>query len=237
MAELKANNQKPNFDNNPKLIEAIAEMRKNFCAETQNKVINTALACTFLVPAMVEKTTELVADAENHVNFEDKSKAKFILLNNNKTNGTFFPVFTSPEEAKKLQYDKPFQSFAMRFQDIAALTEQTPKVQGFVVNPFGENLPFTQEMLESIKQTLIKVAKERKAAREAAERMKDCDMSDVSKFHEVNQKMIAKIQKETADIKLQKISEKDIVEPDSVVDEENSEEIETRKPVRTRKRK
>ena len=27
MAELKANNQKPNFDNNPKLIEAIAEMR------------------------------------------------------------------------------------------------------------------------------------------------------------------------------------------------------------------
>ena len=63
MAELKANNQKPNFDNNPKLIEAIAEMRKNFCAETQNKVINTALACTFLVPAMVEKTTELVADA------------------------------------------------------------------------------------------------------------------------------------------------------------------------------
>ena len=158
MAELKANNQKPNFDNNPKLIEAIAEMRKNFCAETQNKVINTALACTFLV-----------ADAENHVNFEDKSKAKFILLNNNKTNGTFFPVFTSPEEAKKLQYDKPFQSFAMRFQDIAALTEQTPKVQGFVVNPFGENLPFTQEMLESIKQTLIKVAKERKAAKEAAE--------------------------------------------------------------------
>ena len=57
----------------------------------------------------------------------------------------------------------------MRFQDIAALTEQTPKVQGFVVNPFGENLPFTQEMLESIKQTLIKVAKERKAAKEAAE--------------------------------------------------------------------
>ena len=32
--------------------------------------------------------------------------------------------------------------------------------------------------------------------------MKDCDMSDVSKFHEVNQKMIAKIQKETADIKI-----------------------------------
>ena len=155
MSELKANNKKANFDNNPKLIEAIEAMRKNFCAETQNKVINTALACTFLVPAMVEKTTELVADAENHVNFEDKSKAKFILLNNNKTNGTFFPAFTSPEKVKKLQYEQPFQTFAMRFQDIAALTEQTPSVQGFVINPFHENLPFTQEMLESILNNIM----------------------------------------------------------------------------------
>ena len=39
----------------------------------------------------------------------------------------------------------------------------------FKQHPFGENLPFTQEMLESIKQTLIRVAKERKAAKEAAE--------------------------------------------------------------------
>ena len=37
MAELKANNQKPNFDNNPKLIEAIAEMRKNFCAKLKTR--------------------------------------------------------------------------------------------------------------------------------------------------------------------------------------------------------
>ena len=99
MAELKANNQKPNFDNNPKLIEAIAEMRKNFCAETQNKVINTALACTFLVPAMVEKTTELVADAENHVNFEDKSKAKFFSTTTKQT--AHFSLFSLPQRKLK----------------------------------------------------------------------------------------------------------------------------------------
>ena len=64
----------------------------------------------------------------------------------------------------------------MRFQDVAALTEQTPKVQGFVINPFGENLPFTQEMLESIKQTLIKVAKERQAA-QAAEKGETPDIT------------------------------------------------------------
>ena len=96
MAELKANNQKPNFDNNPKLIEAIAEMRKNFCAETQNKVINTALACTFLVPAMVEKTTELVADAENHVNFELSS---FFSTTTKQT--AHFSLFSLPQRKLK----------------------------------------------------------------------------------------------------------------------------------------
>lgn len=96
---------------------------------------------------------------------------------------------------------------------------------------------YCSDNCRTIFNTLTEYNAENITAREAAERMKDCDMSDVSKFHEVNQKMIAKIQKETADIKLQKISEKDIVETDSVVDEENSEEIETRKPVRTKKRK
>ena len=57
MAELKANNQKPNFDNNPKLIEAIAEMRKNFQRVRRlfsnhhgvifYKIISMAFICTF----------------------------------------------------------------------------------------------------------------------------------------------------------------------------------------------
>jgi carboxylesterase type B len=164
MPELRANNEKPNFDNNPKLIEAIAAMRKEFKAETQNKVINAALRCTYLVPATVEQSTELVADEENHVDFQNKSKAKFILINNNKTKGTYFPAFTSKEEAEKLQADRKFQLFAMKFGDIATLTEQTKTVEGFVINPFHENLPFTQEMIASIKATLIKAKQEREAA-------------------------------------------------------------------------
>ena len=70
---------------------------------------------------------------------------------------------------------------------------------------------YCSDNCRTIFNTLTEYNAENITAREAAERMKDCDMSDVSKFHEVNQKMIAKIQKETADIKLQKISEKDPV--------------------------
>ena len=157
-------------ESNAALIAAIEEMRKVFKPETQNKVINLALRATFIVPALIEKNTELVADEENHVKFEDKQKAKFILVNH-KERGAFFPVFTDPEEAEKLKTEQPHQTFAMKFADIATLTERTPNVNGFVINPFHQNLPFTKEMLESIKQTLIKIkeAQEAKQAENAGE--------------------------------------------------------------------
>ncbi|WP_124100778.1 SseB family protein [Ruminococcus sp. Marseille-P6503] len=158
-------NQKTVIENSA-LVEAIAEMRKDFKAETQNKVINTALRGTFLVPAVINKNTQLVADAENHVKFEDKPQAKFLLITH-KEKGTFFPVFTDADELAKFKTEQNYQGFAMKFGDIAALTEKTPNVVGFVINPMNQNLPFTKEMLESIKQTLIRVRKEREEAAKA----------------------------------------------------------------------
>lgn len=148
---------------NSALIEAIKEMRENFNPETQNKVINLALRAIFLVPAVIETNQELVADDNNRVQFEDKHTAKFLLINH-KERGAYFPAFTSDEELKTMKTDKPFRPFAMKFSDIAGLSENTPAVNGFVVNPFHENLPFTKDMLESIKQTLINLRQEKAAA-------------------------------------------------------------------------
>ncbi len=152
---------------NPELVEAINEMRKDFTNETQNKVVNLALRSTFLVPAIVDKNTQLIADSDNNVKFEDKPQAKFMLITH-KEKGTFFPAFTDPDELMKFKTDEKFQSFAMKFSDLAALTEKTPEVTGFVLNPMSHNLPFTKPMLETIKETLLRVRKEREAAEKAA---------------------------------------------------------------------
>lgn len=154
---------------NEKLVEAIAEMRKNFCTKTQNDVINIALKSVFLVPAQVTKNTGLVADADNHVKFENNQQVKFLLVNHAER-GQFFPVFTDADEIQKMRENLPeggeFQNFTMKFSDIAQLTEETAAVNGFVINPFDQNLPFTKEMLESIKQTIIKTQEARKKAAE-----------------------------------------------------------------------
>lgn len=170
----KVSNEK--IDNTP-LVEAIGEMRKEFGPDTQNKVINMALRSTFLVPAIIEKNQELVADENNHVSFEDKQTAKFLLVNkptrdkdgNETGTVSYLPAFTSQEELKKIDTDREYRPFAMKFNDIANLTENTPNVDGFVLDPFNRshNLPFTKPMLESIKQTLIKFKQERDAAQAA----------------------------------------------------------------------
>ena len=164
---------------NGALINAIADMRKEFNPDTQNKVINQALRSTFLVPAVLEKNQELVADENNHVQFQDKQTAKFLLVNKNVKDKegnqktiSFFPVFTSKDamDAMAKTTEQKFVPFAMKFSDIANLTENTPNVEGFVLDPFTKehNLPFTKPMLEAIKQTLIKFRQEKEAAAKAA---------------------------------------------------------------------
>jgi hypothetical protein len=164
-----------NVIDNSALIEAIAKMREDFNNQTQSAVINAALKSTFLIPAIIKKPepeTKLIQDKDNHLRFQTEEKpaqARFMLIKNNKEQ-TFFPVFTDEEEFKKMPNDQGFATVKMKFADIAGLTEQSADtIFGFVINPMGHNLPFTKEMLASIKNTLIEAKKKRDAEQAAAQ--------------------------------------------------------------------
>ena len=115
---------------NTGLVEAIADMRKEFKPDTQNKVINMALRSTFLVPALVDKSQELVADRNNHVQFQDRQTAKFLLVNKNvkDENGeekvvSYFPVFTSREEFSKMKNNDGLEKVVNYMIDLTKLPE------------------------------------------------------------------------------------------------------------------
>lgn len=158
---------------NPKLIEAINAMRENFTPDTQNVTINAALRSTFYVPAIIEKKKEIVANANNEVKFEEKPKARFLLIKKQNKDGgesdTFFPAFTDNDELAKFKTEEPYQRVKMKFGDLAMLVEQVPTIKGFVINPMSHNLPFTREMLEGIKQVLIKRRNAQQAAKTEGE--------------------------------------------------------------------
>lgn len=147
---------------NPELVEAIEAMRKDFTPENQNKVLNYALQATFLVPCVVTEDTQLVAEADNHVHFEEKPQVKFLLIQH-PDKGTFFPAFTDSSELVKFISEQEYQPFGMKFTDLATLTEQTPTVAGFVLNPYSHNLPFTKELLSDMREALMKVREKLKA--------------------------------------------------------------------------
>lgn len=159
----------PDQIDNSELVRAIRDMRADFKPETQNKVINLALRSAFFVPAIIKKNTGLVAGADNKVKFEDTPQATFLLITN-KEKGTFFPAFTDREDCLHFKTDKEFQVTVVRFADLATLCErssdQNHHVDGFIINPYSENLPFTMQILEGIKTVL---AQQRQKAKEAAE--------------------------------------------------------------------
>lgn len=162
---------------NDELIATVQEMREAYAAfkenetdenrqklmDANNRIVTLTLRGTFLVPAVVQQNTQLVQDKQNHLKFQDKPQARFMLVKH-KENGTFFPVFTDMDEFKKLENKEGFKAINMKFSDVATLTEQTQFVNGFVINPVSTNLPFSKEMLANIKQTLIKARESKQAA-------------------------------------------------------------------------
>lgn len=141
---------------NTALVEAIAAMRANFKPETQNKVINLTLKASFFIPATMTKNTELVANAQNKLEFKDKNTTKFMLIENPEK-GKYFPCFTDLELLKSFveKHQGNFRPFAMKFADLATITEMTADVNGFIINPNREGLPYTKEMLAGIKSVLM----------------------------------------------------------------------------------
>lgn len=140
---------------NSELIEAIEAMKKNFNNETQNRVLNTVLHCEFLVPAVLSHKQQIVADAQNKVEFQDQPQATFLFVTNG--NGvTYVPAFTDKEQAARFRTEQSFRLFAMHFADLASFTENLEQVQGFLINPDDQALPFTKAILAEIKAELAK---------------------------------------------------------------------------------
>lgn len=147
---------------NQALLDAQKKMRENYNNETQSDVINVALRCTFIVPALVDNKTRIVANENNEVKFDDTPQAKFQLVEHPKL-GTYMPVFTDDEEFGKFVTDPKIQKIAMTFPQVAQLVEQIKTAKGFVVNPGGDPLPFSNEMLNDILQQLLKAQEDMKA--------------------------------------------------------------------------
>lgn len=159
MAEFNAYVPQDDIDSidNTELVEAIEKMRTDFSDQARQDVVNiTIFNSKFFVPAHFDSSTELIQNEQERLQFNERPKAKFVLIENPEGE-KYLPVFTSTDLLKEFREKEAegCQSFVMSFADIATVIETFDFLGGFVINPFNHNLPFPSSFIAHIKSTLL----------------------------------------------------------------------------------
>lgn len=137
---------------NPELIKAINKAKENPDQINSNRMLNEAVKAKYLIPIKMEST--IVMDGNKGYGDVEDANINFELLKAN-TGKIYYPVFTDLKEMQKCAVDKNQSSMVVSFDDLAALLLQPMNaIAGFVINPMGENICFSTQMIAAMKKDM-----------------------------------------------------------------------------------
>ena len=138
---------------NPELIKAINKAKEKPDQANSNRMLNEVVKANFLIPIKMEST--IAVDGQGYSEVEN-ANINFELLRAN-TGNIYYPVFTDVQEMKKCAVDKNQSSMIVNFDDLAAMLLQPMNaIAGFVINPMGENVCFSVQMIAAMKKDMMK---------------------------------------------------------------------------------
>ena len=132
---------------NDHLLECIHAMQKDPSTDNIVKMFNAVVTAEMLAPITLDQDPTL---EENDVYLEKDTTISFELIK--AANGDlYYPVFTHGEELRKCSKDRDQHTMKVTFEDLAnMIMHQGKVVKGFVINPMGENICFTTDMIEGM---------------------------------------------------------------------------------------
>ena len=130
---------------NPKLLEAIAQFKRETNRVNEIKFLQEMLNARYLVPVIMETPP----DANMQPGQRVSTRVAFQMLTNDK-NEKFIPAFTDQEELMKNTMQPRHQVAVLTVRDFAMVFSQNPICKGFVINPFGDNMCLTREQLDNL---------------------------------------------------------------------------------------
>lgn len=137
---------------NPDLIKAINKAKENPDQYNSNRMLNEAVKANFLIPIKMEST--IVMDGSKGYGDVENANINFELLKAN-TGKIYYPVFTDLKEMQKCAVDKNQSSMVVSFDDLASLLLQPMNaIAGFVINPMGDNVCFSTQMIAAMKKDM-----------------------------------------------------------------------------------
>lgn len=135
--------------NNKELIELIEKMKEEKTVEAQNKVISQVLKSKFLCPVILEEAPK----GGGRIEITPNTKIQFSIIKTT-DNKNYLIAFTSDEESIKWQSQNKMnvsQSLIYTFEDYAMIATNNESLNGFIIDPKGCNLVFTEDMIKQIK--------------------------------------------------------------------------------------
>lgn len=132
---------------NDELLEIIHTVQKEPSADNIVKMFNAVVTAELLAPISLDKDPTM---EKNDVFLEKDTTISFELIK--AANGDlYYPVFTHGEELKKCSKEQDQHTMKVTFEDLAnMILNQGKVVKGFVINPMGENICFTADMIEGM---------------------------------------------------------------------------------------
>lgn len=139
----------PNPVRNDELLESIKKAKEDASKENTVKLLNQVVRAKLLAPISLDKAPVMEGE-DGQVALEKDTTVSFELIK--AQNGDlYYPVFTHGEELRKCSTEKNQHSMIVNFEDLAnIILGQGKAVRGFVINPMGDNICFTTEMIEGM---------------------------------------------------------------------------------------
>ena len=142
---------------NDGLVDRIRMSKEAASQENTVKMLNEVVRAKLLAPISLDRAP-VVEGEDGQVVLEKDTTISFELIKAN--NGDlYYPVFTHGEELRKCSGENNQHSMIVDFQDLAnMILSQGKVVRGFVINPMGENICFTSEMIQGMVDDMKKEA-------------------------------------------------------------------------------
>lgn len=149
--------QAPTPIRNDSLLESIHKAKQDSSQENTVKMLNEVVKAKLLAPVSLDREPEASGE-DGQVVLEKDTTISFEMIKA-KNGDLYYPVFTHGEELRKCSADSNQHSMIVNFEDLAnMILSQSKVVRGFVINPMGENICFTSEMIDDMMKEMKKEA-------------------------------------------------------------------------------
>ncbi len=153
MAEKKAEKKEesifPDLKNGA-LVEAMNALKKDENPQTQGAFVAAATKAAYFAPVDILDADGKPIEGTGKMEIPANAQFNFRLVKN--TSGeSFFALFTDIPEFQKWNKDEKIKTIVVTFPQMTSLAmKKADAVRGFVINPMGQNLVFTQELLTNL---------------------------------------------------------------------------------------